>query len=128
MCGNQTFFICKHCGNMVGLIDNHGVPMVCCGEKMAELIPNTVDASTEKHLPQVEISNDIITVQVGSIPHPMEDAHNIHFIYVETERGGQRKCLKMGEAPKTVFCVCDDKPVAVYAYCNLHGLWKAKIN
>jgi len=110
---------------MAGLINDEGVPMVCCGEEMAELIPNTVEASVEKHLPVVTNSGGSISVQVGSVPHPMEDAHHIAFVYVETENGGQRKCLQPGKEPKVSFNFIDDKPVAVYAYCNLHGLWKA---
>jgi len=127
MCKSQKFFICKHCGNIAGLIENKGGPMVCCGEKMTELVPNTVEASVEKHLPAITVSGDSISVQVGSTPHPMEDAHNISFVYVQTERGGQRKCLKTGENPKLSFAFADDKPIAVYAYCNLHGLWKTEI-
>ena len=127
MCGNQKFFICKHCGNLAGLIDNKGVPMVCCGENMAELTPNTTEASVEKHLPAVTVLGNSIGVQVGSVPHPMEDAHYISFVYVETERGGQRKCLKVGETPSLSFCFSNDKPVAVYAYCNLHGMWKTEV-
>ena len=126
MSGNQKFFICKHCGNLIGLIDNKGVPMICCGENMAELVPNTIEASTEKHLPKVTVSGDCIEVQVGSTVHPMEDAHNITFVYVETEKGGQRKCLKPGSAPKVSFRFVEDKPVAVYAFCNIHGLWKTE--
>jgi len=94
---------------------------------MTELVPNTVEASTEKHLPDVTVSGDLINVQVGSTPHPMEDAHHITFVYIETERGGQRKCLKVGEEPKLLFNYVDDKPIAVYTYCNLHGLWKTEI-
>ena len=127
MCSNQKFFICKHCGNLIGFIDNKEVPIVCCGEKMTELVPNTVEASVEKHLPDVTVSGDCINVQVGSTPHPMEDAHHISFVYVETVRGGQRKCLKVGEEPKLSFNCVDDKPIAVYAYCNLHGMWKTEI-
>lgn len=127
MCNRQKFFICKHCGNLIGLIDNKGVPMVCCGEEMTELIPNTVEASVEKHLPTVTVMGNKIEVAIGSVPHPMEEAHHIEFVYVETERGGQRKCLKVGQEPKVVFSFEDDKPVAVYAYCNLHGLWKTEI-
>jgi len=110
--------------------------MMCCGEKMTELVPNTVEASVEKHMPVVsgnlaacncgcECKN--LSVQVGSAPHPMEDGHHIAFVFVETERGGQRKCLKAGEEPKLKFCVSNDKPIAVYAYCNLHGLWKTEL-
>ncbi len=127
MCCNQKFFICKHCGNMVGIIENKGVPLVCCGEPMAELVANTVEAATEKHIPVVEKTNSGITVSVGSVAHPMEEQHNIGFVYVATTKGGQRKCLKPGEAPKVSFSFVDDEPVAVFAYCNLHGLWKADV-
>ena len=127
MSGKQRFFICNHCGNMIGLIKDKGVPMICCGEEMAELVPNTVEASTEKHLPSVTVTGDSISVQVGSVAHPMEEEHHIAFVYVETERGGQRKCLKVGEEPKLAFSFKDDKPIAVFAYCNLHGLWKTEI-
>ena len=127
MSRTQRFFICKHCGNLVSLIEDSGAPLVCCGEKMTELVPNTAEAATEKHLPAVTVSEDCVEVQVGSVPHPMTEEHHITFIYVETEHGGQRKCLKAGEEPKASFCVSDDKPVAVFAYCNLHGLWKTEL-
>ena len=127
MGGNQKFFICKHCGNLIGLIDNKGVPMVCCGEKMTELVPNTVEASVEKHLPVVTAVDEGFRVQIGGAPHPMEEAHHIAFVYVETVRGGQRKCLKVGEEPTAAFSFSDDSPVAVYAYCNIHGLWKTEV-
>jgi len=123
----MKFFVCRHCGNLTGLIENKGVPMVCCGEKMAELVPNTVEASAEKHLPTWVASEDHVTVLVGSVLHPMEQAHHIAFVYLETERGGQRKSLKPGESPVLTFAFAEDKPLAVYAYCNLHGLWKTEI-
>ena len=123
----QRFFRCSICGNMVGLIDDNGVPLVCCGNDMDELIPNTTEASTEKHLPAVTVSGDGMEVQVGAVAHPMEEAHHIAFVYVETERGGQRKSLSAGGAPAVKFAFDDDKPVAVYAYCNLHGLWKTDV-
>jgi superoxide reductase len=127
MKGNQKFYNCNHCGNLMGLIVNKGVPTVCCGEKMPELVPNTVEASTEKHLPVVSTAGDKVTVSVGSAAHPMENGHHITFVYLETEFGGQRKCLKVGSEPKLTFCLTDDKPIAVYAYCNQHGLWKTEI-
>ncbi|MDR0306764.1 MAG: hypothetical protein LBI42_07995 [Chitinispirillales bacterium] len=128
MKGSQKFFICKHCGNMTGVIFDKGVPMVCCGEKMAELTPNTVEASSEKHLPVVTLTGGRIDAAVGSAAHPMEEAHHIEFVYVETERGGQLKSLKAGEKPAASFCFTEDKPAAVYAYCNLHGLWKTEVS
>lgn len=123
----QKFFICKKCGNMVGLIDNHGVPLSCCGETMTELVANTVEASAEKHLPVVTVEGDKVSVAVGSVLHPMEEAHHIAFIYLETEKGGQRKALKPGQEPKAEFALVDDKLIAVYEYCNLHGLWKTEV-
>ena len=123
----HKFFICKRCGNIVGLVDDKGAPLSCCGENMTELAPNTVEASVEKHLPAVTFSGDTVSVQVGSAPHPMEEGHHISFVYVETQHGGQRKLLKVGKEPKLAFSFLDDKPTAVFAYCNLHGLWKTEI-
>jgi len=106
------------------LVVDKGVPVVCCGEKMKELVPNTVEASTEKHLPALSSSVNGLNVQIGSVPHPMEEGHHISFVYVQTKNGGQRKRFKLGGEPKCDFSFVDDKPVAVYAFCNLHGLWK----
>ncbi len=123
----HKFFVCKHCGNLVGMIFNSGVPMVCCGENMTELVPNTTDAAQEKHVPVVTVEGNKVTVEVGSVAHPMEEAHYIQWIYLQTEKGGQRKSLNPGDGPKAVFELIDDKAEAALAYCNLHGLWKADI-
>ncbi|MCL2545984.1 MAG: desulfoferrodoxin [Oscillospiraceae bacterium] len=124
---NQTFFICETCQNLIGLIEDHGIPLVCCGADMTELVPNTVEASQEKHLPALTMDGDTLAVDVGSVPHPMEAAHHISFIYVETEKGGQRKGLEIGSVPTAKFAFVGDKPLAVYAYCNLHGMWKTEV-
>lgn len=121
------FFKCMHCGNIIGVIHNAGVPMMCCGEKMTELVPGTVDASLEKHVPVVSVDGNIVTVKVGEVEHPMLDEHYIQWVYLQTDRGGQRKCLKPGNKPEVKFALCDETPVAVFEYCNLHGLWKADI-
>lgn len=121
------FFVCEHCGNIVGMIHNAGVPMICCGAKMVELTPNTVEASAEKHLPVVSVEADKVFVKIGSVPHPMLPEHHIEWVYLQTDRGGQRKCLKVGSEPEVTFALFDEKPVAVFAYCNLHGLWKTDI-
>jgi superoxide reductase len=123
----MNLFVCKHCGNLTELLFNSGVPMECCGEAMTEVVPNTEEASTEKHLPSVSVSGDKVSVQVGSVIHPMEAGHYINFIYLETGCGGQHKTLKAGDEPKAEFVVPNCKPVAAYAYCNLHGLWKTEI-
>ena len=121
------FYICKHCGNIVGLIHNAGVPLVCCGEKMSELVPNTTEAATEKHLPVVEMDGNIVKVSVGSVEHPSTEEHYIAWVYLETAHGGQRTAIKPGDKPEVSFALQDDELIAVYAYCNLHGLWKTEI-
>lgn len=126
MC-EQKFFRCKQCGNLVGLLNDGGVPMICCGEPMEELRPNTVEASTEKHIPVVSVNDCVIQAKIGSIPHPMTEEHHIEFIYLQTEEGGQKRCLKIGSEAQAKFTVMDDKPLEVFAYCNLHGLWKAEV-
>ena len=126
MCENR-FYVCEHCGNIVGMIHDAGVPMMCCGQKMTKLEPGTVEASHEKHIPVVTREGDMVKVTVGSVAHPMAEEHHIAWVYLQTCRGGQRKCLKPGSAPVVTFALCDETPVAVYAYCNLHGLWKADV-
>ncbi len=122
------FFICKHCGNIIGMVVDKGVPMVCCGEKMHELVPNTEDAATEKHVPVVSQEGNLVKVSVGSVEHPMMDEHYIQYIYLLTKQGGQRKPLKPGEKPEVQFALAPgDEAVAAYEYCNLHGLWKKEI-
>ena len=121
------FYICEKCGNLVGMINASGVQMVCCGQKMTALEPGVVEASHEKHIPVVAVNGNEVTVTVGSAIHPMAEEHSILWIYLETDKGGQRKTLKPGEAPVAVFVLKDEAPVAAYAYCNLHGLWKAEI-
>ncbi len=123
----RKFFICKHCGNLVGLLqDGHGL-MACCGEPMEQLVPNTVDAAYEKHVPVAEIDGKEVRVAVGSVAHPMLVAHYIQWIYLETTLGGHRRVLTSEDKPYAVFSLVDgENPIAVYEYCNLHGLWMAK--
>lgn len=126
--GEKKFYICKHCGNMIGMIQSSGVNVVCCGDPMTELKPNTVEASQEKHLPVVTIEGNIVKVKVGSVEHPMTEEHHIAWIYLETEQGGQRKKLAVGSKPEAEFALAGgDKVVGVYEYCNLHGLWLTKV-
>ena len=126
----ERFYICKTCGNIVGLIKDGGGSLACCGEAMVELVPNTVDAAQEKHVPFVTVNreNGEVEVQIGSVPHPMTEAHWIEWVHLQTREGGQMKRLKAGKAPEAVFqLTADDEPVAVFAYCNLHGLWKTEL-
>lgn len=121
------FYICRRCGNQVHVVRESGVPMVCCGQKMEELVPNTVEASGEKHLPVATLENGVLKVNVGAVDHPMADVHYIGWVYVETEHGGLHYDLKPGEAPSVSFTLGEEKPIAVYAWCNLHGLWKTEL-
>jgi superoxide reductase len=122
----QKFFICEHCGNIIAMVKDAGVPVMCCGQAMTELVPGTVDAAVEKHVPSYEVKDNMVYVTVGEVEHPMLDVHYIEWISLQTTSGNQRKVLKPNDAPKAQFAILEgDKVEAVYAYCNLHGLWKA---
>ena len=122
----NRFYRCEHCGNIIGLIHNAGVPMMCCGQKMAEIIPGTVEASREKHIPVYKVEGNKVFVTIGSVEHPMVAEHYIEWVSLQTKFGNQRKLLSVGNAPTVCFALCEgDEVEAVYAYCNLHGLWMA---
>ena len=123
---NQKFYSCNHCGNIVAFVKDSGVPVVCCGENMTEIIPGTVDASLEKHVPVYSVEGNIVRVSVGAVEHPMIQEHFIEWVSIQTKQGNQRKELSPVEKPEVCFALCEgDEVEAVYAYCNLHGLWKA---
>lgn len=121
------FFVCKDCGNVAYLLHDAGVPIVCNGEPMIRLDPSVSEGAGEKHKPVVNISQNIVKVEVGSVYHPMEQSHSIQWIYLQTEKGGQLRFLTSDEEPRAEFCLHGDKAVAAYAYCNLHGLWKTDV-
>lgn len=118
-----AFLKCEVCGNLVELINNGGGELVCCGRPMTKLDANTFDASVEKHVPVAERKDGKIIVTVGSVEHPMTEEHYIEWIAVASDDGIERIELSPGSEPKAVFC--DKNNVDVYAYCNLHGLWKS---
>lgn len=124
----MKFYRCPVCGQIVGIVKKTDSPMICCGKAMEELIPGIVDASYEKHVPEIRIDRHKVIVTVGSVPHPMAKEHCIEWIALETKCGNQRKVLSPGAEPKACFRICHgDEVVAAYAYCNLHGLWKATL-
>ena len=127
MKNNNKFYICEHCGNIINKVNDSGVPVVCCGQKMKELVPGTVEASREKHIPVVTVDGDVVKVVIGSVNHPMAEEHSILWVQLETDKGSQRKYLEVGAAPEVSFTLNGEKAVAVYAYCNLHGLWKSEV-
>lgn len=120
-----AFYRCELCGNIVGLIKNGGGQLVCCGKKMTKLDANSTDAAQEKHVPVAEIKDGKIFVTVGSVEHPMTEEHYIEWIAVVTDKETERVSLSPGEKPQAVFT--DKGSAVIYAYCNLHGLWKSEI-
>lgn len=123
----QNFYLCKHCGNLVAMLNDSGIRMFCCGEKMTRLEPGMTDGAHEKHIPVVSIKGDTVHVEVGSILHPMTEAHYIEWIYLHTTKGGQFKHLQPGEQPIASFELQDEELLTVYEYCNLHKLYKADV-
>ena len=122
----MKFYICETCGNIITHVNASGVPVVCCGKPMKELVPGTTDAAVEKHVPAYSVEGNLVRVKVGSVEHPMLDVHFIQWIAVESKQGVQIKYLQPDQAPEAVFALSEgDELVAVYEYCNLHGLWKA---
>ena len=122
----MKFYRCKRCGQMIAIVKKTGVPLICCGEPMEEIVAGTSDGSVEKHVPVYEVKDNKVFVTVGAVEHPMSEEHYIEWVAIQTKFGNQRKSLKPGDAPKTCFSICEgDEVEAVYAYCNLHSLFKA---
>ena len=120
-----TFYKCPVCGEMVLLVKKAKCTPSCCGKEMTELKAGAVDAAVEKHVPACTVADGKLSVKVGSAEHPMAEEHYIEFIAVETEDGFTLRYLKPGDKPEAEFAASG--AVAVYAYCNLHGLWKADL-
>ena len=120
------YYICEHCGNIVEKVVDKKVPVVCCGQKLRELVPGEVDAAVEKHVPVYEVRDGKVIVDIGSVAHPMTEEHYIQWVSLQTKQGVQRKQLQPNSDPQVCFSLCEgDEVVSGYAYCNLHGLWKA---
>ena len=117
------FYRCERCGNMVALIHKGGGTLVCCGQDMTKLTANSTDAAVEKHVPVVTKEAGGIKVTVGSAAHPMLPEHHIEWIALVSGERVELKYLQPGQAPSVSFT--DAASGTVYAYCNLHGLWKA---
>lgn len=122
----MNIYKCNICGRIVDEIKAGG-PLTCCGQDMTLLVPGTSDGAAEKHVPVAEVTDGKVVVKVGEVEHPMLEEHFIEWIAIETTKGVQRKCLKAGEAPLAEFVLVEGEDyLATYAYCNLHGLWKAE--
>ena len=122
------FYRCKKCGQFVLSLKKTGCDMFCCGEAMSELKPGEIEGAKEKHIPVATRVGNIVKVVVGEVAHPMLDVHYIEWIGLTTDKGFQIKYLKPGEEPKGEFALSEgETPLEVVAYCNLHGLWGAKL-
>lgn len=121
----MEFYRCERCGQIIVYINKTACNAFCCGQEMVKIEPNTTDAALEKHVPVVEQEGNIVTVKVGSVAHPMTEAHYITTIALETKNGLQIKQLTPTDEPCAVFALTDgDEVVAAYENCNLHGFWK----
>ncbi|MCL2347245.1 MAG: desulfoferrodoxin [Planctomycetaceae bacterium] len=123
MANVREIYVCEICGNIVEVLAGGPGDLVCCGQEMTLQKENTVDASKEKHIPVVKMEGDKMTVEVGSVPHPMEASHYIEWIEMWQDGKLRRAELKPGQAPKAEFCTSGGA-YTIRAYCNLHGLWK----
>ena len=124
----MKLYKCPICGNLILMVNDSGVAPHCCGQEMKLLKANTTDASTEKHVPVVEVDEHHVEVKVGSVPHPMTEEHHIAFVVLVTTRGPRINYLYDESEAKTCFKLCKhETPLAVYEYCNLHGLWKVEL-
>ncbi len=120
------FYQCKVCGKVIAILSDTGVPTICCGHIMEELVANRSEGSVERHLPVYSIEGCKVHVDVGSEPHPMRDEHRIMWVGLQTASGFQFRCLAPEDSPEATFLVEDgDAPEAVYTYCNIHGLWSS---
>ena len=127
MINNREFLKCSVCGNVASLVDSKGPKLVCCDHEMAVLKPNTTDAAAEKHVPVAELSDGVLHVKVGNVPHPHTPEHHISWIAVAQGPLTQRLALPQEEEATASFVLTKNEPVTVYAYCNLHGLWAAEV-
>ena len=120
----MKLFKCKKCGNIIYTVNDKSEGITCCGEDVVLLKANTVDAAKEKHVPVVNINNNVVEVNVGDVDHPMTEEHYIEFILIETNKGVRINNLTPEDKPHTSFILEENEELLnTYAYCNLHGLW-----
>ena len=118
------FYHCDICGKIIAVVTDTEIPTDCCGQTMQELVPNRTDGAFDKHVPVFSVDRGTVLVQIGSTPHPMTDSHSITWVALRSARGFQFVELHPGDHPQTSFFLSPgDHAQAVYAYCNLHGLW-----
>lgn len=121
----MKYLKCEKCGNIVEVVKDKGGVVSCCGQDMVELVPNTVDASLEKHVPFTDIEDDVVYVKIGEVDHPMIDEHYIEWVEAVYDDSVLKYNFKPGEVPEAVFDY--EEGMVIYSYCNLHGLWKKEL-
>jgi len=123
MAERLEIYKCDVCGNIVEVLTGGVGRLVCCGQPMTLLEEQAADATTEKHVPVIEQTDDGYQVKVGSVPHPMQEEHYIEWIELLADGVAYRRFLKPGDAPEATFCVSATL-VSAREHCNVHGLWK----
>ena len=119
------FYRCKHCGKIIVIVNESGVPTICCGEAMDELKPSVADEGQEKHVPVIKQDGNLVIVSVGEKHHPMTKDHHIEWIVLLTDKGIQKRFLCPGDEPRAVFALIEGESIiGAYSYCNIHKLWK----
>ena len=123
--GKLVLYRCNICGNLICMIEDSGVVPECCGVEMERIEANTVDAVQEKHVPVVRRKGVDVEIMVGGFPHPMTEQHHISWILLLTTKGVYMRRLKPDDAAEAIFNIrVDEDVISVYAWCNLHGLWR----
>lgn len=124
----MKFYQCKTCGNIMVLFEDAGVTPICCGSPMSDLTPLVEDDGKEKHVPVVSINDNVVTIKVGDVAHPMSDEHYIKWIMLETNLGEYKRYLKPGMEPIVTFTLAkDEHPIKAYEYCSIHSLWSKQV-
>lgn len=122
------YFKCEICGNIIQEVCDSGRTVSCCGREMRQLYPNITDGDKEKHVPFLSLHGDLVRIQIGKLAHPMEKEHYIQWIDLVTNLGIHRRVLSPESLPLAEFVLTDNEKIeSIYAYCNIHGLWKKDI-
>lgn len=124
----MKFYICPETQTVVEVVAGQPAPLTIDGKPMEELVPNSTDAAVEKHMPVLSVENGVLKVSVGEVEHPSIEKHWIPFVAVKAGDLVLRRSINATEKPVAEFPLGSYKgEVEVYAWCNLHGIWKATI-
>ena len=116
---------CSKCQALIEVVKDctcNNCNIKCCGEEMIELVPNSVDAAFEKHVPNYEAIDNHIIVKVN---HVMEKEHFIEWIAMSSDNKIIKKFLLPNEKASVVFPYI--KGSIIYSFCNKHGLWSKEV-